>query len=75
MSDLDQALRDIADLKARVRALEKDIGRAFWKRLENEQPRNIAVKANRVGVTWCNCAQDVCRAPDCPSHKPDPMGR
>lgn len=24
---------------------------------------------------WCPCGRDVCRAPDCPSHKPDSMGR
>jgi len=24
---------------------------------------------------FCSCGRDVCRAPDCPSHKPDPMGR
>jgi hypothetical protein len=24
---------------------------------------------------YCPCGRDVCRAPDCPSHKPDPLGR
>ena len=27
------------------------------------------------GKQWCACGRDVCRAPDCPSHKPDPLGR
>jgi hypothetical protein len=27
------------------------------------------------GKQWCPCGRDVCRAPDCPSHKPDPLGR
>ena len=28
-----------------------------------------------ANVQWCSCGRDHCRAPDCPSHKPDPMGR
>ncbi len=24
---------------------------------------------------WCNCGRDVCRAPDCPTYKADPLGR
>lgn len=35
------------------------------------KPHNV-----KVGIGgWCECGRDVCRAPDCPSHKPDPMGR
>ena len=30
---------------------------------------------NQVGHQFCQCGRDICRAPDCPSHKPDPLGR
>ena len=29
-----------------------------------------------VGIKqFCECGRDVCRAPECPSHKTDPLGR
>ena len=28
-----------------------------------------------VANGWCACGRDICRAPDCPSHKADPLGR
>lgn len=69
MTDIDQLSRSIKDLEYRVKRLEQAQGQ--W-------------AVNRTGYTsvyqtpvvqWCSCGREVCRAPDCPSHKPDPMGR
>jgi hypothetical protein len=70
MSDHERRLADIEKRLARVeRAIE---------------PRNAAFSTYKKynggtefipGEQWCECGRDVCRAPDCPSHKPDPLGR
>ena len=70
MSDHD---RRLADIEKRVRALEK-LEEKRWRRgydsLIGQSPN-----LNQVGHQFCECGRDVCRAPDCPSHKPDPLGR
>jgi hypothetical protein len=76
MTDTDRRLDDI---EKRVRALEK---------LEEKRWRNAydALKSDDRGVPrfstginggkqWCLCGRDICRAPDCPSHRNDPLGR
>lgn len=72
MTDYDRRLDDIEKRLARLeRAAEKptvDVaGNAIYK-------MTIA-KLARQDSQYCECGRDVCRAPDCPSHKLDPLGR
>ena len=70
--DLDQLARTVKDLEYRVRALEKaQTVTAQTMAFGRDRGRY----AKELGSLWCSCGRDVCRAPDCPSHKPDPMGR
>jgi len=65
--DIDQLARAMKDLEYRVRALEK----------VNADRKHYG-SFNRIDehrFQFCPCGRDVCRAPDCPSHKPDSMGR
>lgn len=69
--DIDQLSRSLKDLEYRVKLLEK-----------TAEPRKGVMKVNMFGsnvrfdpAQFCECGRDLCRAPDCPSHKPDPMGR
>ena len=78
--DLDQLARTVKDLEYRVRALEKAQGKRLtlvdmisadiWHG-DNRHEKAIVGKPKQ----FCSCGRDLCRAPDCPSHKPDPMGR
>jgi len=60
MSDHDRRLADIEKRLARLERMQ-------------EKPA-VPVKLP-ISITWCECGRDICRAPDCPSHKPDPLGR
>jgi hypothetical protein len=86
MSDTERRLDDIEKRVTRLeRAAEKPAvnynaalpadnnGRFLtWDELRYGQvPTQIGVKRPQ----FCECGRDVCRAPDCPSHKPDPLGR
>jgi hypothetical protein len=63
--------RRLADIEKRLARLEASV----WP-LATEYAAVVAPsKAVNVGEQWCQCGRDVCRAPDCPSHKPDPLGR
>lgn len=70
MTDTERRLDDIEKRLARLeRAAEKPVvavGSPAW--VHNE-------RGDIVGKQWCECGRDICRAPDCPSHKPDPLGR
>lgn len=68
MSDTDRRLDDIEKRLARLeRAAEKPA--ITW--------RDLAFTSAKVDIKgqWCQCGRDICRAPDCPSHKADPLGR
>lgn len=76
--DHDQIQRALADLEKRVRALEKLEEKrwrsAFDEAVATRKPdgRYYIVRdceGNVVANGWCECGRDVCRAPDCPSHK------
>jgi hypothetical protein len=70
MSDHDRRLADIEKRLARLEKLEAMRWRRGYDSLVGQPP-----SLNQVGEQWCECGRDVCRAPDCPSHKPDPLGR
>ena len=79
MSDLDQALRRIADLEAvtrdqgyRIKALERAVS-VTVQAVSFGSTKDVVSK--KLGNLWCECGRDLCRAPDCPSHKTDPLGR
>lgn len=89
MTDIDQIARRLSDLETivkeqgyRIKALEKDVGRQFWNRVNAGKTvetspgvfTSVTVK-NCTFEQFCPCGRDVCRAPECPSHKTDPMGR
>jgi hypothetical protein len=76
----DDISRRLDDLEKRIARLERaaekpvitlvdTISDEVW-RGDNRHERAL------VGQ-WCECCKDslLCRAPDCPSHKPDPLGR
>lgn len=64
--DRDQILRALDDLEKRVQRLEK------W-----QSPKMINDGKCLRSMPYCACGRDVCRAPDCPSHRRDfdPLGR
>jgi hypothetical protein len=69
--DHDRRLADIEKRLARVeRMLEKP-------EVLYGGPATHTMKGSLTARGWqfCECGRDVCRAPDCPSHKPDPLGR
>ena len=84
MTDIDAAMRRLSDLESQVREQGYRI-----KALEKAKPNaadpwaDVSVGKNVAGfiglpngkVQFCPCGRDVCRAPDCPSHKTDPLGR
>jgi hypothetical protein len=70
---IDEHERRLDDIEKRVKALER----------ASERP---AVSVEKYPQTWkpgvpdgiyrwCACGREICRAPDCPSHKADPLGR
>ena len=70
--DIDQLARALKDLEYRVKLLEKaQAATAQTMAFGRDRERY----AKQIGALWCECGRDVCRAPDCPSHKPDQMGR
>ena len=91
MTDLDHMQRRLSDLETivreqgyRIKALEK-AGHPF-RAFKAPQPvvgelipeyhaRLAQAVQSYVNGQFCECGRDVCRAPDCPSHKTDPMGR
>jgi len=71
MTDIDQLARAMKDLEYRVKLLERA-----------HEPQKGVMKVNMFRsdarfdpAQFCECGRDLCRAPECPSHKPDPMGR
>jgi hypothetical protein len=73
MTDTERRLDDIEKRLARLeRAAEEPIevpgAQAVW-----NHPR-FSTGLNG-GKQWCQCGRDICRAPDCPSHRTDPLGR
>lgn len=60
--DHDQIQRALADLEKRVARLE---------RAGEKPPIAFNPEASKLGTVlqWCHCGRDVCRAPDCVSHK------
>ena len=69
--DHDRRLADIEKRLARLeRAAEKpevDVrGQAVY--------MQTLARVSRKDSQYCLCGRDVCRAPDCPSHKHDPLG-
>ena len=79
MTDLDQALRRITDLEAvvreqgyRIKALESTLRPVALFPYGIDEPGGRVAKFStnmQGGKQWCECGRDVCRAPDCPSHK------
>ena len=70
----DEARRHLEDLEKRVARLEK--------MFERGQPRTDAAvwveEAPVMAVAsgqFCLCGREVCRAPQCPTFSPDPLGR
>ncbi len=68
----DEHARRLDDIEKRLARLERAAekpevlyGRAAHDMVYRETP----------GSQFCPCGRDVCRAPDCPSHKHDPLGR
>jgi len=80
MTDIDQALRRLSDLETQVREQGYRI-----KALEKAHEPRMAIYTVQKRPGWvpsvvaveqfCECGRDLCRAPECPSHKTDPMGR
>ena len=70
--DIDQLSRALKDLEYRVKLLEKAAS-VTAQVVAHGSSRDLYHR--KMGRLWCECGRDVCRAPDCPSHKPDPMGR
>jgi hypothetical protein len=67
--------RRLADIEKRLARLEKEAEKpAFTVDAFKKRPY-VPSPSERMFKSWCECGRDVCRAPDCPSHKPDPLGR
>lgn len=79
MSDTDRRLDDHEKRLARLeRAAEKPAVAFTREEYVAEAMALIDRKygaASRRLAQFCDCGREICRAPDCPSHKPDPMGR
>jgi hypothetical protein len=77
MSDHDRRLADIEKRLARVERLfdERHAIEADQKRVTSEKLHSMYGEAYKRLAGWCECGRDVCRAPDCPSHRTDPLGR
>ena len=72
MTDIDQLSRAVKDLEYRVKLLEKAASVTAQTVAHGARRDDYAKK---MGQLWCSCGRDICRAPDCPSHKTDPLGR
>jgi hypothetical protein len=61
--------RRLADIEKRLARLE---------RAAEQQPVFVSMYDKVLPsefAPYCPCGRDVCRAPDCPSHRVDPLGR
>ncbi len=68
----DEHARRLDDIEKRLARLE----RAEWKREEMKaRALQFRQEMSKAADQFCPCGRDVCRAPDCPSHRSDPMGR
>jgi hypothetical protein len=69
----DDTERRLDDIEKRVQALEKSV----WPFATAYAAIATPSKTVSVGEQWCECGKDnlLCRAPDCPSHRNDPLGR
>jgi hypothetical protein len=70
--------RRLADIEKRLARLEN----AEWKREEMKaRALQFRQEISKTADQFCQCGRDVCRAPDCPSHRRenncgnDPLGR
>ena len=70
--DIDQLSRAMKDHEKRLNRIEA------WM---EAQDKGSVLRAKVVDhwrdkfLQFCECGREHCRKPDCPSHKPDPMGR
>jgi hypothetical protein len=83
LDDIDILKRTVADIEKRLIWVERAIARLeraaenppiSWRDLDYPTVPKFSTGSNG-GKQWCECGRDVCRAPDCPSHKADPLGR
>jgi hypothetical protein len=65
--------RRLEDIEKRLAMLEDSV----WPLATAYAAVVAPSKAVNAGEQWCECGKDtlLCRAPDCPSHKHDPLGR
>lgn len=75
MTDTERRLDDIEKRLARLeRGMERpavtyaDIAKTY-------RQSSVSQYTLDGGKQFCKCGRDICRAPDCPSHKADPLGR
>jgi len=77
--DIDQLARTVKDLEYRIKQLEKAHNPVvLYGGLSASDMATLAKRGpGKIESQFCACGKDklLCRAPDCPSHKPDPMGR
>lgn len=85
--DIDQLARAMKDHEKRLNRVEAFIekhGAALDAQFELDRLKGNLFEALSTGdwnklrsdkPQFCECGRDVCRAPDCPSHKPDPLAR
>jgi hypothetical protein len=67
----DEHARRLDDIEKRLQRVEASI----WPLATAYAAMPKPSKHVGAGEQWCECGRDVCRAPDCPSHKADPLGR
>ena len=70
----DEHARRLDDIEKRLARLEKRSERPPIS-FEGKDGRTWALNVKTRISGWCECGRDVCRAPNCFSHKPDPLGR
>ncbi len=70
-------LDDIEKRLARVERMfdERNAIEASRRHMTSEKLHRMYADAYKQLAQFCDCGRDVCRAPDCPSHKHDPLGR
>jgi hypothetical protein len=71
----DEHARRLDDIEKRLAEIEKSIWPFATAYAANEKLHRMYGSAYKQFAQWCNCGRDVCRAPDCPIHKADPLGR
>lgn len=68
----DDTERRLADIEKRLARLEKltEKPATIFDGLNKIYSRSSVPQYTIDGVKqWCDCGRDVCRAPDCPTHK------